>query len=151
MERAQGAMDTPDEALVEELVVLLAETHPEARFQAACALAVLAEAEGLQPAEGDEAEAVVHLGELDVRRRDVGARPHLRGRVTARHRGEVVELVPRRPTADRRPDRFHLDRRLAQVVRDVGARHDQGRAAVARDVAVEQAERRRDHGLSHRE
>ena len=71
---------------------------------------------------------------------EVGARPQLRAGVAARHRGEVVELVPLRPAAQRGADGLDLDRRLAQVGRGVGARHDHRGAAVARDVAVEQAE-----------
>ena len=108
-------------------------------------LAPAAEAHGLEPRHRDEAEPVVHLGQLHVRRLDVGTGPHLRGGVAARHRREVVELVPRRAPVERGPDRLHLDRRLAEVRGGIGAGDDHCRPAVARHVAVEQAQRRRDH------
>src|SRR5258708_3898528 len=43
-----------------------------------------AEAEGFQPLEGDDREAVVQLGHVDVGRAEVGARPELLGRVPGR-------------------------------------------------------------------
>ena len=59
--------------------------------------------------------------------------------VAVRHRREVVELVPRRPTVQRGAHRLDPQRRLPQVRRAVDARDDHRGRAVARHVAVEQA------------
>ena len=109
------------------------------------ALPHLAEAERLDPRHRDEREPVVGLEQLHVARLQVGAGPHLRGRVAVRHRREVVELVPRRAAVNRRTDRLDPQRRLAQILGAVDARHDDRGAAVAGNVAVVEAERRRDH------
>ena len=70
-------------------------------------------------------------------------------RVAVGHRGEIVELVPRRAARDPRPDRLDAQRRLAHVLGPLAPRHDHRGRAVARCVAVEQAERRRDHPRVH--
>ena len=61
------------------------------------------------------------------------------------HRRQVVELVPRRPAVDARADGLDAQRRVAQVLGPVAPGHDHRGRAVARDVAVVEAERRRDH------
>src|SRR4051812_45491748 len=67
-----------------------------AALDEAARLPVPAEPHRLEPRHRDEREAVVHLREVHVGGGEVGAAPQLLAGVTARHGGEVVELVPTR-------------------------------------------------------
>ena len=109
------------------------------------ALALAAEAERLEPRHGEEAEAVVELGDVDVAGLEVGALPEVGAGVAGGHRRGVVELVPRRPAPERRADRLEASDRVVDVGGVLGGRHDHGGGAVDRRVAVEEAERRGDH------
>ena len=86
--------------------------------------------------------------------RSRSSRPHaghaegLRARLLRRDRQQVrrAELL----VGDGLAAAEHEHRRLAQVARALGARHDQRAAAVADDAAVEEMERLRDHpALEH--
>ena len=108
------------------------------------ALTPPAEPERLEPDDGEHGEPVVELRRVDVGRGQLGALPHGRRRVAGRHGGHVVELVPARSAAQCRAERVDLDGRVVQVVGDVAVRHDDGGRPVARRIAVEEAQRRRD-------
>ncbi len=101
--------------------------------------------EGLEPDHGDDAEAVVELGDIDVGGPQFGARPHAGGRVAGGHGGHVVELVPARPAPEGGAHRVHVAGGPRRVAGVVGVGDDEGGRAVTGRIAVEQAERRRDH------
>src|SRR5262249_32828233 len=109
---------------------LAVERDRRAAFEEAAALALRAEAERLEPRERDEADAVVELRHVDVGGTQLRTLPQHRGGVAQRHRGQVVELVPRRATAQRGPDRLDPDRRAAEIARGVDVRDDHRGGAV---------------------
>src|SRR5262249_5138064 len=117
-----------------------AELEPTALDEGA-ALAPATEPEGLDPGEGEEAEAVVELRGVHVGGREVRPRPQLRPGVTRRHGGQVFPLIPARPRAHGRPDGVDADWGMRQVARDVRSRDDHRGRAVTRRVAVVEPER----------
>ena len=86
-----------------------------------------AEAQGLEPGRGDEAEAVVELGHVHVGEPQVRARPEHGAGVARRHAGQVVELVPGGAAAQRRAHLLHPCRRPAQVAQGVRPRDHERR------------------------
>ncbi len=81
------------------------------------ALALAAEAERLEPGHGEEAEAVVELGDVDVGGLEVGALPEVGAGVAGGHRRGVVVLVPRRAAPQRRAHRLDARDRVVDVRR----------------------------------
>ncbi len=109
------------------------------------AVAAAAEPEGLDPDHGEDGEAVVELGHVDVGRREVGPLPQGGPGVPGGHRGHVVELVPAGPAPQGGAHRVDLAGRVVEgaLVLAPGD-HDGGRAVAGR-VAVVEAQRGRDH------
>ena len=106
-------------------------------------LAGTAEAQRLQPPHHLDGEAVVELRDVDVGRSEIGAVPHRRGGGVP-DPAHVLPLLPRRPAVDDAAHRLDAYRR-PQVGRGLGGGHDDRGGAVDGHVAVEQADRRRDH------
>jgi hypothetical protein len=111
------------------------------------ALALGAEAEVFDVGELGPGEAVVHLGEVDVLRRDAGHRVCLPGRLLGGAEAEVVEgrVEVRAPGGDRQSEALHQHRPIGEAVRQVGPADDRGGGAVGGRAAVEETERRGDH------
>ena len=104
-----------------------------------------AEAERLEPDDGEDGEAVVELCRVDVGGLQLGALPHGSGGVAGGHGGHVVELVPARTPPQRRAEGVDLDGRVVEVGGEVTVRDDDDGRPVARSVAVVEAQRRGDH------
>src|ERR1019366_4105363 len=120
------------------------ESNAGAPLDKGSALALPAELQRLEPEHGQVAEPVIDLCHVDVGRGEGRAPPHLGGRVGADRARQVLELVPAGPVVDRRAHRLDVDRRLGQVPGQLAPRDDEGGGAIARYVAVEEAQRRRD-------
>ena len=69
------------------------------------------EAEALDPAQGEEAEPVIHLGHVNIRGHEARPLPHRARCVASSHGGHVVELVPRGPSTQSGADRLEMSRR----------------------------------------
>src|SRR5262245_37629675 len=112
------------------------------------AFALLAETEILGVGYLGPCEAVVYLGEVDVRRRDAGHRVRLPGGRLRRAEAEIIEgRIEVRPSGgDRQADALHADAGLAEALGQVGATEDRGGGAVGRRAAVEETERPGDDG-----
>ncbi len=109
------------------------------------ALADAAQPERLEPRHREPREPVVELGHLHVGRGVLGPLPHLFARGPVGHRGEVVELVPRGPSVDPHADGLDPQGRVSQILGPIAPGHDDRGRAVARNVAVVETKRRRDH------
>src|SRR5437773_5640836 len=116
------------------------------------ALALLAKAQVLEVRYLGPGEAVVYLGEVDVRGRDAGHRVRLPRGGLRRAEAQVVEGGIEVGTAGGDGEARALDqhRRLREAPGQVGAADDRRGRSVRRGAAVEEAERPRDDGrLQH--
>src|SRR2546427_5746432 len=107
------------------------------------ALALLAEAQVLDVRYLGPGEAVVHLGEVEVPRRDPGRRIRLARGGLGRAEAEVVEGGIEVGTAGRDGETRAFDQhwRPPEALGQVGAADDRRGGAVGRGAAVEEAER----------
>src|ERR1700761_7938804 len=92
-------------------------------------LAVLAEPHRLQPHHGQEGEAVVELGHVDVGGSPRGGLPQRCRRIVGGHRGDIAALIPGRPFEHSGPDGLDRQRVSRQAVGGVTAGHDHRRRA----------------------
>ncbi len=102
-------------------------------------LAVRADAERLQPRQGEEGEAVVEFGDVQVGGSEVGPRPHLGRRIDRRHLREVLPVEPA-ARAVRSADRLDRHRGIRAVGGVLRSGYDERDRPVNRHVAVVQSE-----------
>ena len=107
-------------------------------------LTVATDAEGFEPGQRQEREAVVELGHVDVARCEIGVTPHLRGGFLRGHLRVIGPLIPA-PIARGPAECLDPDDRAVGVVGEVRGRNDESDGAVDRYVTVEETEWVRDH------
>src|SRR5205807_276391 len=108
-------------------------------------LTLLAEAECLEPRERQYGESVVELGDVDVGRPQVRARPQLRAGILRGHRREVEPWLPPVGAVVRTSDGLEVYRSVPAVGREVRCGEHEPHGTVDRQVAIEAAERIADH------
>ena len=124
---------------------LTVQRDPLAAFDELTDAAMLTETQRLQPHHGQEAESVIELGHVDVRRPQRGVVPQRGSRVVRSHRREVETLLPGWPFEHPGTHRLHRQRVPGQTRGGVAARHDDGGGAVTGHIAVVEAQRFGDH------